>query len=115
MNLCNLVVRAIHAEPAEVMMSNQVVHVARMCCLCGQKRESLRQLVQKPYFSELNSFKVERAFSTLDIYASLSRKPTHARCMCCTPFKGSCFCVVSYTPSGSEQKLKDVSAHCTGC
>ena len=83
--------------------------------ICGQKRESLRELVQKPYFSELSSFQVERAFSTLDIHARLSRKPTHARCMCYTSIKGSCFCVGSYRPPGSEQKLKDVSSHCTGC
>ena len=58
--------------------------------------------------------KLESACFAL-IYADLSRKPTDARCMCCTPFEGSCFCVVSYTPSGSKQKLEDVSAHCTGC
>ena len=47
----------IHAEPAE-----QSVHVAMMCCLCGQKRESLRQLCAKSLLSESSSFKVERAF-----------------------------------------------------
>ncbi len=53
-----------------------------MCFLCGQKRESLRQLVQKPYFSELTSLKVERAFppSTF-MQVSAASLRMHAACV----------------------------------